>query len=565
MAQAIVPAAVAHACRTHLDAYAAWVHNFRPAWHHRVWLDRIQAVVEGRTAKRKLLILAPPGMGKSVYVGTVLPAWYLGNHPDQYLMHFTSSDDNAFSQLGTIKLCLDGNERHQVVFPDDRCRPNKDRGWSQLGLYLNATPESERHPGYRALGMTTTFTGARAHGVIIDDPASQADARSEAKQKEIKRTYAEEIVPRLVPDGWVIAISTRWHEKDLPGFWIEMMKEGREDWEVLALPGIAESGVDYGGPTPGVFPHGDRALWPERRSYEWLLAERARLTIPVFNCQYQHDPTSIGGDVFRDPAWFQPLPSDFNVPGRSGRRFRDTLTVVQFWDLAFSSKTSADWTVAVTLGKDVDGRLYVLNVWRARVAELVDKTLDDERGLAAHVADHIAQTQPAVVAVENNAFQNGVTKSLINRVSKLLIKKGVACAVKGQRVDTDKVTRAQLPATLAQNGSIFVDTAAHWWPDALKEIMGFPNAANDDVVDALAGACRLAIEGVVGASGEQPKPGTYSHKAAEDPRTAASWSPFQALDDQYAALDRERIERVLARTRDRRYADPAVEQHSVPN
>src|SRR3990167_4367041 len=168
--QSTTTAALASTCRRYVDAYGSFVHNFKPEWHHKVWCDAIQAVVDGKTEKKKLLILAHPGSGKSVWISTILPSWYLGNHPDHYIMHFTSSDDNAYKQLGTIKLSLDSNERHDLVFPDTRCRPDKDRGWSQTGLYLKACPKSERHPTYWGLGMTTHFVGARANGVIIDDP-----------------------------------------------------------------------------------------------------------------------------------------------------------------------------------------------------------------------------------------------------------------------------------------------------------------------------------------------------------------------------------------------------------
>jgi hypothetical protein len=84
--------------------------------------------------------------------------------------------------------------------------------------------------------------------------------------------------------------------------------------------------------------------------------------------------------------------------------------------------------------------------------------------------------------------------------------------------------------------------------------MGFPNAAHDDMVDGLSGATQLAIEGI--ASGALTHT-DYAHKAPEDP-ASHGWSPFDVLDDAYAKAERERIARVIERTRSLRPLNPHV-------
>jgi hypothetical protein len=53
--------------------------GFAPALHHRLVLGELERVECGETAR--LMLLLPPGAGKSSYASVVFPAWYLGRNP----------------------------------------------------------------------------------------------------------------------------------------------------------------------------------------------------------------------------------------------------------------------------------------------------------------------------------------------------------------------------------------------------------------------------------------------------------------------------------------------------
>src|SRR5581483_9599460 len=84
-------AALCAGAREDLGLYGLLVHGYRPAAVHDAWIDHVVETVSGRGAKRKLLLVAPPGHAKSTWISQVFPAWYLGRHPDQALLFASSS------------------------------------------------------------------------------------------------------------------------------------------------------------------------------------------------------------------------------------------------------------------------------------------------------------------------------------------------------------------------------------------------------------------------------------------------------------------------------------------
>lgn len=440
--------------RDDLGAYGWAVHGVEPAPHHRAWIDRLARLLAGQR-RRKLLIVAPPGHAKSTWLSLIFPAWYLGKHPDHSLLFFTSSDTMARQFGTTVKSTLEQNERHGFVFHEDAAHPDPDRGWSTDGLYLRGTPHGAKDPAYRALGYGASVIGARAHGVILDDPLTQEQARSPVEQLKARQYHDMTVDSRLHPDGWAVAIMTRWHESDLAAH-----LAAKSEWAVLEMPALGYWGEG-------------QALWPERFPADWLEAKRRDIGGPLFACLYQGDPTSLGGEVFKAASWFRPLPAGFD---------RSKLTrVVQFWDLAFSEKDTADYTSAVTLGRDDAGGLYVLGVYRQRIGQAQ---------LLNAIAQQVNLWKPAVVGVEEAAYKHAVTKDLIGR----LLRGQLPAHFTAVKPAADKVMRARLPAGRAEAGLLYADREAPWFEPFVAECLGFPNAAHDDQVDALSGAAQLALE-----------------------------------------------------------------------
>lgn len=483
--------AAADASRHHLDAYAAFVYGLQPALHHQEWCERIQDVVEDRplwlngttrSRKRKLLLTAPPGHAKSTYTSLILPAYYVGKHPDEHVLFYTSNDTNAGNFDGVVAQTLEANPRHALAFPDEDCRPNYKRGWSSEGRFLNGIPIHAKDPNYRAVGWKSSILGGRAHGYVLDDVLTQEQSESEVEQAAAKKKFEGTVDTRLIPGGWAIGIMTRWHELDLPSYLATL-----PDWEHVNYPALTGEGASRApdgllGQQRESYPWG-KALWPERFSEAFLLLRR--LSNPeLFEAYYQGDPTTLGGSIFKS-GYFQPLPAD--IGDRKGARLSllERLVKVQMWDLNYSEKQASDYTVGLTLGCDFDtGKLYILRVNRAHLTEHQHEEF---------LAREIVLSKPAMVGIWKGAYRTKSVEDLVRRISKRLIGKH-ACTVYALDETTDKVVRARLPAAYGAQGNLYVYKQAPWYPEFLSECLGFPKRAHDDQVDALAGATQLALE-----------------------------------------------------------------------
>ena len=177
---------------------------------------------------------------------------------------------------------------------------------------------------------------------------------------------------------------------------------------------------------------------------------------------------TAGAGLFK-AAWFEPryeragdhvrLPDGTILPRSSLLRY----AVV---DLAVSTKTTADYTVILVVGRVPDGRLVVLDVDRAR-REGPDIVPAIQRMAARH--------QVSLVWIEKVAFQLAIVQEA--RRAGLPVRELVP--------DRDKVARA-LPVTAAfEGGRLLLPRAAPWLKDLEQEVLSFPLGQHDDIVDCL--------------------------------------------------------------------------------
>lgn len=525
--------AQAQLAHTYVDGYAKIVHNLQPQFHHLPWYDHLQEVTERPfdatrpLEERCCVVIAPPGTAKSTVISQIFPPWYLGRHPDHHLIFLTAADTSATRFNTTIKGVLEGDEKHQLVFPDEAARPDYGRGWSGDGLFLQGSPKMEKEPAFLATGWGANIVGNRAHGIILDDPLTQEQAESAQVQESAKSYLRGTVIPRLIPGGWIILVTTRWHENDLGGYCSAPKARGGLGWKIIhlkALDRFAWSPRDE---------HGALELsscW-ETRFPTSMFTEMQSLDPANFETVYQGNPLARGADIFRR-EWFKPLPLDWNVKGEDGKTHSERCSLVQFWDLAFGDKTFNDFTACVTLAYD-GTRFFVVHVLHVKVRLLVEAADDNMKGLGGTMARHIIRMRPNVIGVEAGAFNMSATvRRLVFRVQQLLKDEEMAAVVNLVKAEKDKVRRAELPAQEAKAGFVHVDQGQDWWPDFVGELVAFPAATHDDQVDAFSGAVQAAIE--AGVSGEGRGKTKYGVKEPDRVPSAQEWDWLKEIQDQYA-------------------------------
>src|SRR6478735_6202742 len=204
----------------------------------------------------RAIIMAPPGSMKSTQIDGVALPWYIGRHPRSRVLLLSFNSDVAERQSRVAQNVV-RQEEYRAIWPDAPVMVKDAAGeWS---LYNESVVEG--------LGILGGVTSRRANGVIIDDPvAGQQEADSELERKRTYDAYISDVLSRLLPNGWIILIMTRWNEQDLAGMILPEDYDGQSgmvrcrdglDWEVLNLQAKCERHDDPLGRKPGEY------IWPE--------------------------------------------------------------------------------------------------------------------------------------------------------------------------------------------------------------------------------------------------------------------------------------------------------------
>lgn len=304
--------------------------------------------------------------------------------------------------------------------------------------------------GFFARGLGGGITGLGFDTAIVDDPfKNREEAESQVVRDQRHAGFTADVLTRMEPSGSVIVCHTRWHVDDLIGrLEIETRGDGTPKWERYNLPAITEH--DDGSET---------ALWPERWPLVSLQERRERMPPYDWWSMFQGQPRPKGGAVFNQPASYDELPSE---------RVRYAIGI----DVAYSAKTSSDFSVAVVLARSED-LWYVVDVLREQVATPVFGKL--LKGLRA-------QYGGAKVAWYGAGTERGVADQLSETL-------GVQ--VDFRTASKDKFTRAQPVAAAWNAGRVLVPKRPTFDLDAFQfEVERFTglNDAHDDQVDALAAA-----------------------------------------------------------------------------
>lgn len=328
---------------------------------------------------------------------------------------------------------------------------------------------------YYAAGVGTGIAGFRAKLGLIDDPIrSRQDADSELIRERIWDWYINDFCTRLVPGARKVLIQTRWHEDDLAGRALN-----HEPWHVIELPAEAVEN-DPLGRKPGEF------LWSDGDyGYGGQLAELKRITpARTWSALYQQRPAPEDGDYFK-ADWLKPYDK---APDRS------TMRIYGASDYAVTSD-GGDYTVHVVIGVDPEGRMYLLDLWRAQVAS--DVWIEAFCNL-------VIKWKPLEWAEETGQIKASLGPFIDRR------QRERKAYVKRTQFPTrgDKSIRAQSIRGRMALESLFVNQQASYFADFRAELLSFPAGKHDDQVDAL---------GLIGQLLDRIQPGVHA-RPTEKPR-----------------------------------------------
>lgn len=413
-----------------IDFSAYTNHTYIPAPHHNLIAQKLEAVASGNI--KRLMITMPPRHGKSELASRRFPAWFLGNNPDKQIIAASYNSDlsNDF-----------GREVRNIVNSEEFARLF-DVKLAQDSQAANRW-HTDKHGVYVAAGVGTAITGRGANILLIDDPfKDRAEADSEVRREHVWNWYTSTAYTRLMPDGAVVVINTRWHDDDLSGRLLAQQEDGGDKWEVLSLPAIDTYG---------------NALWPDWYPIDRLREIQSVLPARDWNSLYQQNPIPDDGDYFKS-AWFgeyDTLPDGLVFYGASDGAVTDG---------------GGDFTEHGIFGIDANKNIYVVDWWRGQTT--ADIWID---AMCSLILAH----KPQIWFGEKGVIQKALEPYMIQRMTEL----NAFCRIEWLASVADKPSRARTIQGMASMGKVYFPKNAVWKGDILAQLLRFPAGKHDDAVD----------------------------------------------------------------------------------
>ena len=427
--------------------------------------------------------------GKSWLCSQVTPAWFLCKYPEKYVGLAAYGDDFAKTHGRAARNLVEAVGGRFGVTVDSRSSA-ADR-WEI----------TDHGGGMWTAGAGGQITGKGYHLGIVDDPIKTAE---EAYSQYMRDKLWEEwwqpvwLTRRTGTSPKIVVVMSRWHEDDLVGRIKQTMNQpGQARVRVIHLPAVAEEG-DEMGRRPG------DALCPELISPS-LLSMYRETSGKAWASLYQQRPQLEDGGVFKREMfryWRRNGENTLLEQPNGTVKLADTDQMFTFctMDTAYTRNKRSDYTVLAKWGivpADEAPALLLLDLWRVKV--------ESTEHLPMILQAWGSVPKPTWIGVE----RQNATLSLLTDARR----KGVL--IRELRPDKSKPARAETAAAFMGNGRVYFPKGAPWLEDVEAELLGFPTAAHDDVVDVLSyAAIEVNERRIAPKRKKSPEPSTPDERMA---------------------------------------------------
>lgn len=174
-------------------------------------------------------ILAPWGHGKTEQI-IFRTLDEIGKNVNIRAQIICNTDDNSRSRVTSLQNYIENDDEYHKIYPHVRKGTKAADSWGKHKLMVERDSKS-KDGTIEAWGITTSGTGSRADLQIFDDPVDMRNAiLNPAMREQVKESFKNVWMSRLVPSGFRIYIATVWHEDDLTH---ELM--ANDEWHFLKM------------------------------------------------------------------------------------------------------------------------------------------------------------------------------------------------------------------------------------------------------------------------------------------------------------------------------------------
>lgn len=447
-------------------AYAAFVrwawHILEPGtllrwnWHMDVVCDAIQRQIEGDPAYRRLLLILPPGTGKSIMLAGCRDPYVWLTEPHRRTIYVSADDSLALRDSRRARNIIKSTDYQALL--RQACERHELGEWELANDQNEKANFENTQRGFRqCLGMDSSVIGKRGDDLVIDDPLDAKKALRgtataiEGRMKEANETIGGVLKSRVNDQetATITMMMQRLYPSDPAG-----MAIAAGGWKVIVLP------MEYDPDLPKAC-GGPCAEDPRRVKGEILhpgkFSEKAvaelkepppnGLGLVQFQGQYNAAPSTKAAELY-DPAWFTVV---YHVAPHLFRR--ELKEVIVVCDATF--KKTGTSNVCIEAWGRKDGRFYLLHEVCRKMG--YRETREELRRLTA-------TWEPVAVVVEDKANGSALVDDLKEELDVPLVPFNPGTASKFEREELYSV-----PAYAAL--SVYLPNALHapWIGDYVAE------------------------------------------------------------------------------------------------
>ncbi len=443
--------------RRSLAAWAEAVADLSPARHHQEWI----AALEDNSIRR-LLIIAPPGHAKTSWVSIFYPAWRIGSDPNLHFCLLSNTATQAHRPSVAARELIKNSEAYHKIFP--QVKPDYIKGWAEHEWFVQRPNPGDKDATMIAAGVFGPILGARIDELILDDCVDQENSATARQRKKMWEWVKATAISRLTPDGRIICVMTRWHERDLAA-----QLKAMGGFRVIHMPAI------------GYYGEGE-ALWPEVWPVERLEEKRRDQGTLRFEGMYQGNPTVPEGSLLKR-AWFrleEQIPAAFDY-------------VLQIWDTAYEGEnegSDASYSACITLGI-LRADVTILG-WFMQRMEWPDLL---RAGYVEFRLQGLRGQLPRLILVEDKASGKSLIQAWRSGQGRNKAAGDPLLPVMPVPARQSKTERANSVSGFIEAGHVHLPAGAPWAEALLDHCAAFPKAAHEDDVDALIHGLRFIFLG----------------------------------------------------------------------
>lgn len=420
--------------------------NYKIGAHHRHLAKLLEDMANGE--KSRIAVNIAPRFGKSQLTSIYFPAWFIGNYPDKKIMMVSHTADLAVD-FGRKVRNLVSSEEYKQVFPDVTLAADS----KSAGRW-----DTNKGGTYFAVGVGGALAGRGCDLLVIDDPHNEQDVLNGNYEVFDKAYdwYTYGARTRLMPEGRVALVMTRWSASDLTGRVVQDMVRNPDgdQWEVVEFPAILNEGS-----------YDQRSLWPEQWTLESLLKTKAVMPPFQWNAQYMQNPTSAEAAIIKRD-WWQKWEKDDPPPCEY---------IIMSLDAAAEKNNRADFTAITTWGV-----FYRTNEQGEEEAAIILLNAIKERmefpELKRRAYEEYKEWRPDWFVVEKKSSGTPLYQEM--RAAGIPVQEFTP-----HRGTGDKVARLNSVSDIFASGMVWYPVGRRWAEEVVDEVCGFPAMPHDDLVD----------------------------------------------------------------------------------